>query len=120
MANAQASGRPVRYKSRHRNRPAGDHPRLRQPLPGGLNMGDTEQVSPDWFIFKGRRPFALPDPPPWRRFEGLVRAPKDPARGCIPEATPHDRLRGERYQVEAAEVEIVNAAILLRRPLLVT
>jgi len=83
-------------------------------------MGDTEQVSPDWFIFKGRRPFALPDPPPWRRFEGLVRAPKDPARGCIPEATPHDRLRGERYQVEAAEVEIVNAAILLRRPLLVT
>src|SRR5205823_888257 len=47
---------------------------------------------------------ALPPPPPWRRFDKAGR-----------------RARGARFQVSDPEVvELVNAALLLRRPLLIT
>lgn len=59
-----------------------------------------------WGVYRGdgvaRRP-ALPEPPPWRRF--------DPAS--------RQRL-GTLYQSTPAIVDAVNAAVLLRRPLLVT
>ena len=59
-----------------------------------------------WPIFKGNNQTSdgistLPAPPPWRRFDG-------------------DRPRGETFQASAEEVQVVNAALFLRRPLLIT
>ncbi|PYS94529.1 MAG: AAA family ATPase, partial [Acidobacteria bacterium] len=45
----------------------------------------------------------LPEPPPWRQFT-------DEAR----------RERGMKYHPRTEEIELVNAALYLRRPLLVT
>ncbi|HKI17373.1 MAG TPA: MoxR family ATPase [Isosphaeraceae bacterium] len=64
----------------------------------------------DWEIFTGRIVEAptnraidrLPPPPPWRKFATL------------------DKTRGQTYQASPREVEAVNAALYLRRPLLVT
>lgn len=56
-------------------------------------------------IFAGdRKPrqLKLPEPPPWRRFDEQLAHP------------------GSRYQSSPLEVELVNAAIALRRPLLIT
>ncbi|MFE2696963.1 AAA family ATPase [Streptomyces mirabilis] len=59
-------------------------------------------VEPEnWWVFRG--PAELPEPPPWRRFPSARH--RDPAR---------------RYLMSADEVSVVNAAIHLRRPLLVT
>jgi MoxR-like ATPase len=62
----------------------------------------------DWLIYQGAgEPHdgiqSLPEPPPWRHFgrEGRVE-------------------RAQTYQIGPAEVEVVNAALRLRRPLLVT
>lgn len=59
-------------------------------------------------IFQGRgephdRINDLPEPPPWRRFDEDAK-----------------RERGMKFLPSAEEVEMVNAALLLRRPLLVT
>ena len=64
----------------------------------------------DWKIFKGRTDGGPPDdsidrlpgPPPWRKFDTL------------------DRTRGRTYRATSEEIEAVNAALYLRRPLLVT
>jgi MoxR-like ATPase len=64
---------------------------------------------PDWWIFRGtKRPHddlkrRLPEPPPWRQFTPQARA----ARGTTFEPSDH-------------EIELVNAALYLRRPLLIT
>jgi MoxR-like ATPase len=61
---------------------------------------------PDWRVYRGdRRPRGTPLPPapPWRRF---------PADGTARHAV--------NYHIGEAETEIVNAALHLRRPLLVT
>lgn len=86
--------------------------------------------TPDWWIYRGTgRPLPdvrltdlLPDPPPWRKFPG------DPLSGQ--DAPPPDdgetqrRLGAESYlserDVDPHEVDMVNAALYLRRPLLVT
>ncbi|MCP4702143.1 MAG: MoxR family ATPase [Gammaproteobacteria bacterium] len=69
---------------------------------------------PDWCIYKGT-PDTNPNgklsphlsklkpPPPWRRFDSIGR-----------------RERGAAFQPEAREILRVNAALILRRPLLVT
>ncbi|WP_405011996.1 AAA family ATPase [Kitasatospora sp. NBC_01539] len=60
----------------------------------------------DWRLYRGDRvprTRELPPPPPWRRF---------PSDGVARHAT--------RYHISPAEADIVNAALLLRRPLLVT
>jgi MoxR-like ATPase len=86
---------------------------------------------PDWWIYRGTgRPLhdgvrldqLLPQPPPWRRFPGVLVADND--------APPEDdgetqRRLGVRQSVSAAmvnphEVDMVNAALYLRRPLLLT
>src|SRR5687767_12832293 len=64
-------------------------------------------VMSDWRIFRGvNSPHDgianLPPPPPWRDFSRLA------------------DTRGDTYQASPGEVEIVNAALYLRRPLLVT
>lgn len=62
----------------------------------------------------------LPDPPPWRRFEAvtdddLIELPEEPV-GNRPGAT----ARARTYRPSADVVDTVNAALFLRRPLLVT
>lgn len=70
----------------------------------------NDENRPDWWIFRGEgKPHdairRLPDPPPWREFREGKRSTKE---------------RGELFQPEAREIELVNAALYLRRPLLVT
>jgi MoxR-like ATPase len=87
-------------------------------------------VAPDWWIYRGTgRPLhdirlaeLLPAPPPWRKFRG------EPPPG--PETPPEDDYEAERrlgaefhlteQDVDPLEVDMVNAALFLRRPLLVT
>lgn len=62
----------------------------------------------DWLLFRGngqQRSVPIPKAPPWRRFDG--------GEGDI---KPH----GSHYVIGREEVDVVNAAIHLRRPLLVT
>ena len=68
----------------------------------------NDNSTPDWWIFRGHgQPHdniqQLPEPPPWRQFtaEGL-----------------DDRHR--TFQPDPKEIELVNAALYLRRPLLIT
>lgn len=82
----------------------------------------------DWRIYRGaglphdgvRR---LPDPPPWRDF--TLPADGGPDGTAADQAGSHRRLGVQRQLVEnlhprPEEVEAVNAALYLRRPLLVT
>lgn len=62
----------------------------------------SEQRPESWWVFRGPSP--LPAPPPWRRFPA--------GRGAAPAAAP--------YLLERGEISIVNAALHLHRPLLVT
>jgi len=74
----------------------------------------TTQSAPDWAIFDGtdtgrieeglniERLARLPDPPPWRCFETL------------------DQERAQTFLPDRADIERVNAALYLRRPLLIT
>jgi MoxR-like ATPase len=73
----------------------------------------------EWLAYTGKgRPDSgaesarLPDPPPWREFL-RPGAPDDDADGRW-------RERSDKYQIEAEDVSKVNAALYLRRPLLVT
>jgi MoxR-like ATPase len=65
----------------------------------------------DWRIFKGdgvpNHTIKFPDPPSWRQF-------KETGRN-----SPRQH-RGKTFQAREAEIDAVNAAIYLRRPLLVT
>ncbi|MCT2591810.1 MoxR family ATPase [Streptomyces sp. N2-109] len=83
----------------------------------------------DWRIYRGaglphdgvRR---LPDPPPWRDFT-LPEGGDQLGAGAADQAGSHRRLGVQRQLVEnlhprPEEVEAVNAALYLRRPLLVT
>ena len=61
----------------------------------------------------------LPPAPPWRQFNG------GPVVTSSPDAdwaarSPNDIERALAYQAEDHEVELVNVAIMLRRPLLIT
>jgi len=67
-----------------------------------------EKTETTWPIFQGRDPNperikTLPPAPPWRRFNRDAR-----------------RERGTKYILTGSEVEMVNAALYLRRPILVT
>ncbi|MEU6432422.1 MoxR family ATPase [Microbispora sp. NPDC046973] len=74
----------------------------------------------DWFIYTGsgtphdRIETDLPAPPPWRVFSG---GPAQPQPAWSEEAGDHDATS---YQPDPQAVEQVNAALFLRRPLLVT
>ncbi|MEO0517106.1 MAG: MoxR family ATPase [Cyanobacteria bacterium P01_A01_bin.116] len=70
--------------------------------------------SKDWKLFHGdREPHDaiedLPEAPPWRPFG------KDAAAGAN-----RRKRRGETFQARDEEIEMVNAALYLRRPLLIT
>jgi MoxR-like ATPase len=80
-----------------------------------------------WGIFKGdpSRPhdgiLNLPAPPGWRTFDGEVLAEPqfEPPDSEFERRLGRD-LRGTTYRASPKEVELVNAALFLRRPLLVT
>lgn len=79
----------------------------------------------DWHVYTGDgkcKPWAealkkLGDPPEWRKFGGIPCAEHEP-----PPLTDKDpeAYRGKNYQPRPEEIEMVNAALYLRRPLLVT
>lgn len=89
-----------------------------------------EPDAPDWWIYRGTGRSLhdmsladlLPPPPPWRKFRG-----KPPNDTDVP---PEDDYEAERrlgpefhlteQDVDPREVDMVNAALYLRRPLLVT
>ncbi|MFF2226230.1 AAA family ATPase [Streptomyces globisporus] len=60
----------------------------------------------------------LPDPPPWRAFDG---GPPLPSPSHEDPSVSRDRKhRAGTYQATPESVELVNAALVLRRPLLIT
>ncbi|MFE0818959.1 AAA family ATPase [Streptomyces sp. NPDC058807] len=62
----------------------------------------------------------LPPPPPWRAFDGhpVLDPPDDD--GDAPATSPDRAHRAATYQATEHTVQLVNAALYLRRPLLVT
>ncbi|HEY0700566.1 MAG TPA: MoxR family ATPase [Micromonospora sp.] len=90
-----------------------DPPRVADPGPGA-----------DWRIYRATgRPHdgieRLPPPPRWRRFEGgpVVSPRLTDGDSRVAEGRPD---RGRYYQATDEVIELVNAALYLRRPLLVT
>ncbi|WP_266391032.1 AAA family ATPase [Streptomyces canus] len=88
-------------------------------------MTESEsQGAREWRIFRATGvapdgpPPVLPEPPPWRRFRGGPPQPPPPEdeKAALRRLGPGDVVR----QLGAEETDIVNAALLLRRPLLVT
>ena len=74
----------------------------------------------DWRVFRGGGEphddiLNLPPPPSWRPFGGATASP--PSLG---EWEPYDIERARFYQAAEETLDLVNAAIYLRRPLLVT
>ncbi|WP_020124780.1 MoxR family ATPase [Streptomyces canus] len=62
----------------------------------------------------------LPPPPPWRAFDGGPALPIPPDGGDSAAASPDRRHRARTYLATDEAVQLVNAALYLRRPLLVT
>jgi MoxR-like ATPase len=91
---------------------------------GSAKPGEVHD-SPGWHVYRGTGDAAaapistLPEPPPWRRFSGagqVTRPPEDEA-----ETTRRiGALLHTPRKPQPLEVTMVNAAIHLRRPLLVT
>ncbi|CAM5640940.1 AAA family ATPase [Streptomyces avidinii] len=86
-------------------------------------------MNDEWLIYRGvGEPHdgidALPDPPPWRDFDGgPVAEPGGPARvadGNVARRLGAHRQAAELHRPEPEELEAINAALYLRRPLLVT
>ncbi|GHI11173.1 ATPase AAA [Streptomyces virginiae] len=86
-------------------------------------------MNDEWLIYRGAgEPHdgidALPDPPPWRDFDGGPFV--DPGRaavaaeGNVARRLGAHRQAAELHRPEPEELEAINAALYLRRPLLVT
>src|SRR3954471_9088597 len=99
------------------------------PVPVDMSNGTGEL--PEWWVYRGigeplqdkpRPDRGLPPPPPWRTFDG-----GPPLTGEPPKDDGGDMARRlgrggalSPAMVDQAEVNMVNAALVLRRPLLVT
>ena len=78
----------------------------------------------DWHVFTGsgkphngmRRFLDDSPPPPWRRFHGEAEADGE----LVLDDDLRQRFASARFQASDKEIEVVNAALHLRRPLLVT
>lgn len=90
-----------------------------------------EPESRGWWIYRGTgRPHSarFPPPPPWRSFTGQMPAGHDtwrlPLEDGEPDATNSRRLGRYRqaaaYRADTPEIDLINLALHLRRPLLVT
>jgi MoxR-like ATPase len=78
-----------------------------------------------WLIYRGNsKPHdgiaELPDPPPWRRFGGEVPDDAPPLTDLPLGSRPDANGRAKVYFPSSEVIEMVNAALYLRRPLLVT
>ena len=76
-------------------------------------------MSDPWKIFQGtRQPHegikTLPAPPPWRCFGSDKQVVSDD------KSKSREKVKGSTFQIGEREIELVNAALYLRRPLLVT
>ncbi|SNY73057.1 AAA family ATPase [Paractinoplanes atraurantiacus] len=76
-----------------------------------------------WHIYRGigephDRITSLPPPPPWRAFDVDPGLASEPA--WVPETRERERRAGSGYRPDADTVQKVNAALYLRRPLLIT
>jgi MoxR-like ATPase len=88
--------------------------------------------APGWWIYRGTgRPLydlaladVLPSPPPWRTFNGVPQPANDAPASDDDDKEAARRLGTEfnlsELDVDRHEVDMVNAALYLRRPLLVT
>ncbi len=78
---------------------------------------------PSWPVYTGTEEphdgiSRLPDPPPWRAFDGGPTLPL--LRHGEDSGSPDWEHRASTYQATRESVELVNAALILRRPLLIT
>ncbi|UQX03694.1 MoxR family ATPase [Streptomyces sp. RerS4] len=83
-------------------------------------------MAKDWWLYRGAGPgkerrTRLEDgsPPPWRDFSGIPDGAYAPP-GCTGEAWERTRRRGHGYVPDEPEKDVVNTALHLRRPLLIT
>lgn len=84
-------------------------------------MTDKDQ----WRIYRGTsEPHdgirGLPEPPPWRRFDGRIREELSAGEQLVVGSRPDANDRAKVYYPATDVVDMVNAALYLRRPLLVT
>jgi len=82
-------------------------------------------TDPNWWIYRGARTqhdgiSDLPDPPPWRRFDGEILEPDNLADRVLRDPRPGAEERARNYRPDPSVVNMANAAMYLRRPLLVT
>ncbi|MFE5673878.1 AAA family ATPase [Streptomyces erythrochromogenes] len=87
---------------------------------------EAEAVVKDWWLYHGtgegtdrRARLESGSPPPWRDFTG-VPDPGYAPPGCEGPAWERTRRRGEGYVPDEQEKDVVNTALHLRRPLLIT
>jgi MoxR-like ATPase len=78
-----------------------------------------------WFVYRGNsEPHDgiddLPEPPPWRRFDGQVRDDSELPPDLPLGSRPGVDGRAKVYFPSSEVIEMVNAALYLRRPLLIT
>jgi MoxR-like ATPase len=87
--------------------------------------GQAGRASTGWRIYRGDgQPHDgivdLPAPPPWRAFDGEVLEQSTPDLVSGTTASPATLQRARAYLPDDELVDVVNIAMLLRRPLLVT
>lgn len=87
-----------------------------------MTTSRSQSQDASWRIFQGNgtahSDWTLPEPPKWRpRRASKLQAQRDPDR---PRLSPAAQINGMAYQSNDDIVRMVNAAIYLRRPLLVT
>ncbi|MGX1562128.1 AAA family ATPase [Streptomyces sp. NPDC055506] len=80
---------------------------------------------PHWSVYTGRNEphdgiDHLPDPPPWRAFDGGPALPPPDDTDDATAVSPDRVHRAKSYVATPESVRLVNAALCLRRPLLVT
>lgn len=87
---------------------------------------EAEAVAKDWWLYHGtgeaevrRARLEAGSPPPWRDFTGTPDPGYEPP-GCAGPAWERTRRRGEGYVPDGPEKDVVNTALHLRRPLLIT
>jgi MoxR-like ATPase len=78
-----------------------------------------------WWIYQGAGSqhdgiADLPVPPQWRQFDGEVLDQDSDIDAPTRESRPGAQDRARNYRPDAAVIDMVNAALFLRRPLLVT
>lgn len=92
---------------------------------------EANKPDPAWWIYTGRvkskqhtlpdKPVpVIPDPPPWRRFNKPTDLSGGPFMLPVPPANLLMDARSETYCPESATIDMVNAALYLGRPLLIT